>query len=119
LTLPVVVEPSPGQLTSAAGLLPIGEFDQRVGLSQTFAGDRDDLRDRDLTEHTFLEIVRSRVYAIVAAAIPPVPRRPAPTDGPAEPLGVVLVGGAEEEREWHVGAHKGSFSAKPSKRISR
>jgi hypothetical protein len=30
---PLVIEPSPGQLSSDAGLLPIRPFDQRMGLS--------------------------------------------------------------------------------------
>jgi hypothetical protein len=43
--LPEVVEPSQGQRTSEAGLLPTREFDQRVGLTQAFAGALDDPRD--------------------------------------------------------------------------
>jgi hypothetical protein len=31
---PLVIEPSPGQLSSDAGLLPIRQFDQRSGLTQ-------------------------------------------------------------------------------------
>jgi hypothetical protein len=30
---PLVIEPSPGQLCGDAGLLPIRQFDQRMGLS--------------------------------------------------------------------------------------
>jgi Transposase DDE domain group 1 len=63
---PLVIEPSPGQLSSDAGLLPIRQFDQRIGLTRAFAGALDDPRDPDLTEHTFLEMVRSRVYGILA-----------------------------------------------------
>ena len=63
---PLVIEPTPGQLTSAAGLLPVRQFDQRVGLTRVFADALDDPRDPDLTEHTFLEMVRSRVYGILA-----------------------------------------------------
>ena len=33
---PVVVEPSAGQLSSDAGLLPIRQFDQRIGLTEQF-----------------------------------------------------------------------------------
>ena len=50
---PLVIEPSHGQLTSDAGLLPIREFDQRIGLTQTFAAALDDPRNPDLSEHTF------------------------------------------------------------------
>jgi hypothetical protein len=63
---PLVIEPSPGQLTSDAGLLPIRQFDQRLGLTRAFAEALDDPRDPDLAEHTFLETVRSRVYGILA-----------------------------------------------------
>jgi hypothetical protein len=34
---PLVIEPSAGQLSSDAGLLPIRQFDQRVGQTRTFA----------------------------------------------------------------------------------
>ncbi len=63
---PLVIEPSPGQLSSDAGLLPIGQFDQRIGLTRAFTDALDDPRDPNLTEHTFLEMVRSRVYGILA-----------------------------------------------------
>ncbi len=63
---PIVIEPSPGQLSSDAGLLPIRQFDQRIGLTGAFADAIDDPRDPELTEHTFREMVRSRVYGILA-----------------------------------------------------
>src|SRR5215471_17828427 len=63
---PLVIEPSPGRLSSDAGLLPVRQFDQRVGLTRAFADALDDPRDPDLTEHTFLEMVRSRVFGILA-----------------------------------------------------
>jgi hypothetical protein len=63
---PLVIEPSAGQLSSDAGLLPVRQFDERIGLTQAFAGALDDRRDPALTEHTFLEMVRSRVYGILA-----------------------------------------------------
>src|SRR5262245_21662257 len=63
---PIMIEPSPGQLSSDAGLLPIRQFDERIGLTRAFAEALDDPRDPDLTEHTFLEMVRSRVYGILA-----------------------------------------------------
>ena len=61
---PLVLEPSPGQLSSDAGLLPLRQFDQRIGLTHAFAEALDDPRDPDLTEHTFLEMVRSRIFGI-------------------------------------------------------
>ena len=63
---PLVIEPSPGQLTSYAGLLPVRQFDQRLGLTQAFADALDDPRDPDRTEPSFLEMVRARVYGILA-----------------------------------------------------
>jgi hypothetical protein len=63
---PLVIEPSQGQLSGDAGLLPICQFDQGIGLTRAFAEALDDPRDPDLTQHTFLEMVRSRVYGILA-----------------------------------------------------
>ncbi len=63
---PLVIEPSPGQLSSDAGLLPVHQFDQRIGLTQAFAEVLGDPRDPNLAAHTFLETVRSRVYGILA-----------------------------------------------------
>jgi hypothetical protein len=63
---PLVIAPSHGQLSSDAGLLPLRQFDQRIGLTQAFTAARDDPRDPDLTEHSFLEMVRSRVFGILA-----------------------------------------------------
>jgi hypothetical protein len=63
---PLVIEPSAGQLCGDAGLLPIRQFDQRISLTRSFAEALDDPRDPGLTEHSFLEMVRSRVYGILA-----------------------------------------------------
>jgi hypothetical protein len=63
---PLVIEPSAGQLSGDAGLLPVRQFDQRIGLTRALADALDDPRDPDLTEHTFVEMVRSRVYGILA-----------------------------------------------------
>ena len=62
----IVVEPSPGQLSGDAGLLPIRQFDERIGLTRSFADALDDPRDPDLTEHSILEMARSRTYGILA-----------------------------------------------------
>src|SRR5262249_16121455 len=62
----LVREPSPGQLSGDAGLLPIRQFDERPGLTRAFAQALNDSRDPDLTEHSLLEMVRSRVYGILA-----------------------------------------------------
>jgi hypothetical protein len=63
---PIVIEPSPGRFSSDAGLLPICQFDERVGLTRAFADALDDPRDPHLTEHTFPEMVRARVFGILA-----------------------------------------------------
>jgi hypothetical protein len=63
---PVLIEPSAGLLSSDAGLLPFRQLDQHLHLTQTFAAVLDDPRNPDLIDHTFLEMVRSRVYGILA-----------------------------------------------------
>lgn len=64
--LPVVVEPAAGQLTGDAGLLPFRQLDQCLGLTAAFAQALNDPRDPDLIEHPLAEMVRSRVYGILA-----------------------------------------------------
>jgi hypothetical protein len=64
--LPIQIEVSDAPLTSDAGLLPLRQFDERIGLTKQFAEVLDDPRDPELTEHTFLEMVRSRVFGILA-----------------------------------------------------
>src|SRR5215510_8103658 len=63
---PLVVEPSAGQLTSDAGLLPFRQLDEQLGLTRAFAAVLGDPRDPDLIEHSTLQMVRSRVYGILA-----------------------------------------------------
>ena len=63
---PLIVEPAAGQLSSDAGLLPFRQLDEHLGLTRDFAAVLDDPRDPDLLEHTILEMVRSRVYGILA-----------------------------------------------------
>jgi hypothetical protein len=63
---PVVVEPRATRLTSDAGLLPIRQFDEKIGLTEQFARALDDPRDPLLIDHSFLEMVRVRVYGILA-----------------------------------------------------
>src|SRR5262245_54611564 len=58
---PLVLEPSPGQLSGDAGLLPIRYFDQRIGFAPVFVRTIDDPRNPDRTKHRFLEMVRARV----------------------------------------------------------
>jgi len=62
----LVVEPSAGQLTSDAGLLPFRQLDDQLGLTRDFAAALDDPRDPDLIDHTPRQMVRSRVFGILA-----------------------------------------------------
>jgi hypothetical protein len=57
---PLVIEPSPSQLSGDAGLLPIRPFDPYISLASAFAEALDDARDSELTEHTFPQMVRAR-----------------------------------------------------------
>jgi len=57
---PLFIEPSQGQLSGDAGLLPIWQFDGRIGLTRAFA----DALAPGLIRHTLLDMVRARVYSI-------------------------------------------------------
>ncbi len=64
--LPIQVEVSDAPLTSDAGLLPLRQFDERIGLTRCFAAVLHDPRDPDLIDHSFLDMVRMRVFGIIA-----------------------------------------------------
>ena len=61
---PIDVEPVEEQVTSDAGLLPIRQFDERLGWSAGFAAQLRDKRCGGF--HTFVEMVRQRVFGIIA-----------------------------------------------------
>jgi len=63
---PVVVEPSAAQVTTDAGLLPFRQLDEQLGITEQLAATLTDRRDADRIEHSFLEMVRMRVYGILA-----------------------------------------------------
>ena len=63
---PVVVEPQQAQLTSDAGLLPIRQLDEQLGLTAQFAAALNDPRNPDISTHSFLQMVRMRVYGILS-----------------------------------------------------
>lgn len=65
--LPIVVEASTAQLTSDAGLLPLRQFDEQIGWTAQFAQALNDPRAARHCDHSFLEMVRSRVFGILAA----------------------------------------------------
>jgi hypothetical protein len=64
--LPIQIEVSDAPLTSDAGLLPLRQFDERIGLTKQFAAVLDDPRDPDLIEHSFTDMVRTRIFGILA-----------------------------------------------------
>ena len=63
---PVVVEPQDGQFTTDAGLLPFRQFDERIGFTQQFVAALSDPRDPAAITHSFTEMVRVRVFGILA-----------------------------------------------------
>src|SRR5271167_1672992 len=63
---PVVIETSNACLTSDAGLLPVRQLDEYLGFTAQLAAVLDDPRDPRLTEHTILEMLRARLYGILA-----------------------------------------------------
>jgi hypothetical protein len=63
---PVVVEASAAQVSSDAGLLPVRELDERLGLTQQFAEALTDRRHGAMVRHTHLEMTRARIYGILA-----------------------------------------------------
>jgi hypothetical protein len=64
--LPIQIQVSDAPITSDAGLLPLRQFDQRIGLTKQFAAVLDDPRDPNLIEHSLTEMVRMRVFGILA-----------------------------------------------------
>lgn len=58
------VENSAGRLSSDAGLLVVREFDERIGLTEQFAAALHD--ERLGPDHSFLSMVRQRIYGILA-----------------------------------------------------
>jgi hypothetical protein len=63
---PVQCDFSGGQVTSDAGLLPLRAFDQRHHLTRDWAARLSDPRDEERLWHDSLELLRQRIYQIVA-----------------------------------------------------
>ena len=61
-----VVEPIEEHLTSDAGLLPIRQFDEQIGLTAEFAAALGDPRFGPFVDHSFAEMARMRIYGILA-----------------------------------------------------
>ncbi len=65
-SLPITVTTSSALLSSDAGLLPIRQLDERLGFTAQLAAAIDDPRDPALIEHTVAEMLRARLYGILA-----------------------------------------------------
>ncbi len=63
---PVVVEVHDAPLSSDAGLLPLRQLDQRLGFTHQLAAALQDRRAPDLIEHSLLDLLRRRLYGILA-----------------------------------------------------
>jgi len=87
---PVEIEISDSPLTSDAGLLPIAQFDERIGLTRQFAAALKDLRDPAFVQHSMLSMVRPRVFGLMADYGDQDDHRPPPLgpvlNAPAGPL---------------------------------
>jgi hypothetical protein len=64
--LPILLEPREAQVSSDAGILPIRQFDDQIGLTDRFIACLNDPRDLDQVDHTLAEMVRQRIYGILA-----------------------------------------------------
>lgn len=64
--LPIFWQTTDEQLSHDGGLLLFRQLDERLALTRDFAAALDDPRDPDLRQHSFLEMVRQRVYGILA-----------------------------------------------------
>jgi len=63
---PVVVKPVDVAMSGDAGLLPIRQFDEAIGLTEQFAAALSDLRYWPSVKHSLVEMVRMRVFGILA-----------------------------------------------------
>lgn len=64
--LPIVVEAKDVQVSSDAGILPLRQFDGQIGLTRRFIDCLEDVRRPEQIEHTFPEMVRQRIFGILA-----------------------------------------------------
>lgn len=64
--LPIVVEPKEVHLSSDAGILPIRQYDGQIGYTDRFIACLDDSRHPHLIDHPFHQMVRQRIYGILA-----------------------------------------------------
>jgi hypothetical protein len=64
--MPIFFQSSAAQLSGDGGLPIFRQLDERLRLTADFAAALDDPRDPSSREHSFLEMVRQRVYGILA-----------------------------------------------------
>ncbi len=57
---------SGGFLSNEGGLLLVSELDQRLGITERLAKCFNDLRDQRFVEHSVEELLRQRLYGLVA-----------------------------------------------------
>lgn len=65
-SLPIHFQTATEQTSHDGGLLLFRQLDERLGLTRDFAAALDDPREPDSIEHSFLEMTRQRVFAILA-----------------------------------------------------
>jgi hypothetical protein len=65
-SLPITITASSALLSSDAGLLPIRQLDERLGFTAQLAAALADPRDPRLIDHTNQEMLRARLYGILA-----------------------------------------------------
>src|ERR1022692_3187570 len=63
---PIHFQTCDARFSGDGGLLVFGHLDEHLGLTQAFASVLNDPRDPQLIDHTTLEMVRLRVYGILA-----------------------------------------------------
>jgi hypothetical protein len=66
LRLPIVVEAHDQQISSDVGILPIRQFDDQIGFTDGFIACLNDPREAHLIDHDLGEMVRQRIYGILA-----------------------------------------------------
>ena len=66
---PVRIEVSAAPLTSDAGLLPVRQFDERIGFTGRLAAAMGDRRDPNAVDHTVRTLLRQRVYGMLAGYV--------------------------------------------------
>jgi len=64
--LPMEVEVRDVHVTSDAGILPIRQFDDQIGYTRRFIACLDDVRDPQRINHTAGQMLRQRLYGIIA-----------------------------------------------------